>query len=440
MPERYDIDTTSWRGVAQITKGADGELSLACLVDVDDGKPPLLHNTLTVPAAERGDLELLAKAWESGKVVFEAFALTPEAAAVAERPYFANPTYEWHLPHPRYGFATSVFAYAIHAGVVPEADVATAREAVVSVSKVERARGRDGLMWSCTLLVSGKAAADISDDGGGGEIRIYPRNAALLTIAERYAAATARDRAVTSGGMTIFDASVGTLAAELCDNVELTKELQKKVMFVDPKTGVTLTIRGKFTTIVRKQILSDYPDAKILNETIGKQTALDLLPEEADPGYYKRRCKTMTIFRPESGSELRSVNAPYSANVRQQLLAKFPNAVFLNETVAGQRIQPNEPPLGSKVTMKPPAGKTEKAATDSGKYPATAVLTFKNEGEDAQGPFGPVHILKDGSPEMLMARRRYGTPDPNVLEDLGYLPAKVARKLAKTHKLKFVEL
>lgn len=375
---------------------------------------------------------------ESGKVIFEAYALTAVAAATAERPFYASPTYEWHLPHPRYGFATNVFAYGIHAGVIPETDIAAAKEAVVSVSKVQRARGRDGIMWSCTLLVNGKAAADISDSGNGGEIDVYPRDPALLKIAERYAAATARDRDVSMAGMTNFDPSVGCLAAQLCDDSELAKELQKKVMFVDPKTGVTLTIRGKFTTIVRKQILSDYPDATILNETVGKQTALELLPEEADPGYYKRRCKTMTIFRPESGAELRSVKAPYSASVRDQVLAKFPNAVFLNETVAGQRIEPSDPRRGSKTTIKQPTLKG--AATPASKYPATAVVTFKNEGEDALGPYGPVQILKDGSPDALMARRPYGAPDPNVLEDLGWLPAKAARKLAETHKLKFVEL
>lgn len=65
MPDRYDIDTTSWRGVAQIIEQTDGELALACLVDVDDGQAPMLHHTLTVPAAERETLELLAKAWRA---------------------------------------------------------------------------------------------------------------------------------------------------------------------------------------------------------------------------------------------------------------------------------------------------------------------------------------------------------------------------------------
>jgi len=69
--------------------------------------------------------------------------------------------------------------------------------------------------------------------------------------------------------------------------------------------------------------------------------------------------------------------------------------------------------------------------------PDGAIVTFKNEGRDAHGPYGPVTLYR--SEAAMSALRPFGEPDPDLLHDFGWLPLTEAKKFAKARTLKLLQ-
>ena len=141
-----------------------------------------------------------------------------------------------------------------------------------TVQGVKTWRTDEGGGYQATLLVEGVKAATVTEEGNGGCLRWAVLN---LDAVRTFAVSCGLDPAGLSVARIPCDTAMDIAVAELVDRYEETKRLQ-------------------------------------------------------------RWCRTMTVFTVpgDKAGSYRTIKAPYSATIKAHIVAKYPEAVILNERIA----------------------------------------------------------------------------------------------------------
>ena len=150
---------------------------------------------------------------------------------------------------------------------------------------------------NATLLVDGKRAAEVLDEGNGGNVMIrwFPGTRALEAKWDAYVAAVEPVVFMDTPLKPDDDQAIG----HLIDVVRVSKLCAGRVVF--DQGGVRRSMKGAFTTDRRDAILKDYPGAVFINEALGQtlapaRTAEDLEREALD----KAVKKGLIVFKADS--------------------------------------------------------------------------------------------------------------------------------------------
>lgn len=139
----------------------------------------------------------------------------------------------------------------------------------IEIKKAKSMPGRDGIAWYCDLWIGGAIAANVRDDGHGGEID-------FRWIDRRHMAAFNAWAATLPPTFGDAPCNGGYAVARMMDEADarrrLARSCKKKTLFrlPDDSPDSVRTFPGLPTDAMRAHIAKKYPTAIIINDLIDK--------------------------------------------------------------------------------------------------------------------------------------------------------------------------
>ncbi len=207
----------------------------------------------------------------------------------------------------------------------------------LSFRNLQSCRGTDGLAWSGTLCDDGRRIADVCDGGHGGglEIHWFDQRDGKSADRERVAAVVAAlpmeppSDLFPEGRKRDMDEYLAELADDAAEVKRFERACKTKTVFRDGK-GKVWNYRRPYTPEAKAEVIAKYGDVEFINDRFGgfvNDGAAIARREEQKR--IMRACRNKTLFR--VGDKWMQVNAPFTAEVKARVVAKYGPVQFANE-------------------------------------------------------------------------------------------------------------
>ena len=133
-------------------------------------------------------------------------------------------------------------------------------------------RSHDGGGWQVQLLANGTRIAEVTDEGNGGPLDWLIGPETVDAVAAF--GVTHGVKELVTNGHVRCDTDADSALATMIDALEAQKQLKRwcktKVLFTVPgdEVGSFRTIKGAISERIRLHIMSKYPTATIINDTL----------------------------------------------------------------------------------------------------------------------------------------------------------------------------